>query len=222
MAIVCRRRSTLHPLAGRSTAEDGGGATFLPREEWAKPRGRKSRRRRCSSGDRGAAVLRLDQAKERPWVARRTASSREVVANLKGPAQEIRQAGRSEGGRGVEKGRRYPKPTRLDDEPTTASVGCTEYTRLIEALSRAAFVPLLITSIHHPPSPTCLTMRMRRASSSLVVRPPADRRVSFPGALSVRRRVKQRHAREGRDASESGADNGECRLPAAGGHADAR
>src|SRR5579863_7052370 len=31
-----------------------------------KPRGRKSRRRCCGSGDRGAAVLRLDQAKERP------------------------------------------------------------------------------------------------------------------------------------------------------------
>ncbi len=37
MAIVCRRRSTPHPFAGRSAAEDGGGATFLPREEWAKP-----------------------------------------------------------------------------------------------------------------------------------------------------------------------------------------
>src|SRR6266481_372434 len=24
-----------HPLAGRSAAEDGGGETFLPREEWA-------------------------------------------------------------------------------------------------------------------------------------------------------------------------------------------
>src|SRR5437016_14609147 len=31
--------------SGRSAAEDGGGETFLPREEWAKPRGRKSRRR---------------------------------------------------------------------------------------------------------------------------------------------------------------------------------
>src|SRR5437763_15484424 len=37
-----RRRAATHPLAGRSTAEDGGGETFLPREEWAKPRGRKS------------------------------------------------------------------------------------------------------------------------------------------------------------------------------------
>src|SRR3981081_4239930 len=28
--------------SGRSAAEDGGGETFLPREEWAKARGRKS------------------------------------------------------------------------------------------------------------------------------------------------------------------------------------
>jgi hypothetical protein len=50
---------------GRSAAEDGGGETFLPREEWADPRGRKSHRRRCGSGDRGAAGLRPDQANER-------------------------------------------------------------------------------------------------------------------------------------------------------------
>src|SRR5438552_3028855 len=30
-----RRRSTTHPLAGRSGAEDGAGETLLPREEWA-------------------------------------------------------------------------------------------------------------------------------------------------------------------------------------------
>jgi hypothetical protein len=34
----------------------------LTREEWAKPRGRKSHRRRCGSGDRGVAALRPDQA----------------------------------------------------------------------------------------------------------------------------------------------------------------
>ena len=51
--------------SGRSAAEDGGGETFLPREEWAKPRGRKSHRRRCGSGDRGVAGLRPDQANER-------------------------------------------------------------------------------------------------------------------------------------------------------------
>ena len=68
--LTGRRRSTTHPLAGRSAAEDGGGETFLPREEWAKPRGRKSIRRRCGSGDRGAAVLRPDQAiNETEWCA---------------------------------------------------------------------------------------------------------------------------------------------------------
>ena len=52
-------------VAGHA-AEDDGGETFLPREEWAKPRGRKSTRRRCGSGDRGAADLRPDQAIKRP------------------------------------------------------------------------------------------------------------------------------------------------------------
>src|SRR5579883_2644016 len=55
-----RRRSPTHPPAGWSAAEDALGETFLPREEWAKPRGRKSRRGRCGSGDRGAAGLRPD------------------------------------------------------------------------------------------------------------------------------------------------------------------
>lgn len=52
----------MHPLAGRSAAEDVDVATFLPREEWAKPRGRKSHQRRCGSDDRGEAGLRPDQA----------------------------------------------------------------------------------------------------------------------------------------------------------------
>ena len=34
-------RSTTHPLAGRSAAEDDGGETFLPREEWALAQGKK-------------------------------------------------------------------------------------------------------------------------------------------------------------------------------------
>src|SRR5262249_20244293 len=57
-----RRRSATHPSWGRSAGEDGGGETFLPREEGAKPRGRKSHRRRCGTGDRGADVLWPDQA----------------------------------------------------------------------------------------------------------------------------------------------------------------
>src|SRR5262245_42462891 len=38
------------------------GEFLVSREEWAKPRGRKSTRRRCVRGDRGAAALRLDHA----------------------------------------------------------------------------------------------------------------------------------------------------------------
>jgi hypothetical protein len=60
---ICRPKAIDDaPIFGPSAAEDGGGETFLPREEWAKPRGRKSHRRRCGIGDRGAAVLWPDQA----------------------------------------------------------------------------------------------------------------------------------------------------------------
>ncbi|MDA9495136.1 hypothetical protein XI08_39885 [Bradyrhizobium sp. CCBAU 11361] len=54
-----RRRTRFE---GRSEAEDVVAATFLPREEWAKPRGRKSQQRRCGSDDRGEAGLRPDRA----------------------------------------------------------------------------------------------------------------------------------------------------------------
>src|SRR5882672_1915021 len=79
---------------GWSGAEDGGGATFLPREEWAKPRGRKSNRRRCGSGDRGAAVLWPDQPIRGRGSRAKTASSGEVVANLKGPVNSARRRNR--------------------------------------------------------------------------------------------------------------------------------
>src|SRR5262249_30895210 len=57
MAIDRPQAIDAAPLGGRSASEDGGGRTFLPREEWAQPgsprlrggtpRGRKSRRRHC-------------------------------------------------------------------------------------------------------------------------------------------------------------------------------
>src|SRR6516162_7471377 len=56
-----RGRSATHPK-GRNAVEDAVAATFLAREEWAKPRGRKSLRRRCGLDDRGAAGLRPDRA----------------------------------------------------------------------------------------------------------------------------------------------------------------
>src|SRR5215469_10720247 len=73
-----RRRSTTHPLAGRSAAEDGGGETFLPREEWAKPRGRKSIRPplRLRRSRRSRLSARSSQ-EEATWLARAQQHPRE-------------------------------------------------------------------------------------------------------------------------------------------------
>src|SRR5690242_2918087 len=57
-----RRRSTTHPPAGRSTAEDTAAEIFLPREEWASAQGKKvsasvlrlRRSRRSRSSDRSS------------------------------------------------------------------------------------------------------------------------------------------------------------------------
>src|SRR6516162_1571589 len=59
------------------------GEFLVLREEWAKPRGRKSTRRRCVRGDRGAAALRLDHA-IRGLVARAhsTATKGEDVSDM--------------------------------------------------------------------------------------------------------------------------------------------
>src|SRR5579863_9494655 len=74
------------PLAGRSAAEDGGGESFLLREEWASAQGtkvdppplrlRRSRRSRPSA---------RSSQKEAVWFARRTASSGEDVADVDFP-----------------------------------------------------------------------------------------------------------------------------------------
>src|SRR5262249_3963890 len=74
-----RRRSATHPK-GRSAAEDAVVETFLPREEWAKPRGRKSMRWRCGSDDRGAAGLRPDRAIAEPGASRAEPQVREKMA----------------------------------------------------------------------------------------------------------------------------------------------
>jgi hypothetical protein len=66
MAIKCRRRSTTHPLGGRSVAKDGRREHFLSREEWAVRPGEEILAAPLRQGDRGAAGLRPDQAMERP------------------------------------------------------------------------------------------------------------------------------------------------------------
>src|SRR5580698_919266 len=70
------------PLAGRSAAEDGGGESFLSREEWASAQGKKVSPAPLRPGDRGAAVLRPDQAMERPCGPRTEQSSGQDVADV--------------------------------------------------------------------------------------------------------------------------------------------
>ena len=78
-----RRRSTTHPLAGRSAAEDGGGETFLARARNGRSPGEESRTAAvAASGDRGAAVLWPDHA-IRGHVARAGSTAlREEVAEI--------------------------------------------------------------------------------------------------------------------------------------------
>ena len=193
-----RRRSTPHPFTGRSRAEDGGGATFLPREEWAKPRGRKSNRRRCGSGDRGAAVLWPDQPRKRPWVARRTASSGEVVANLKGPAQEDWHTGRTDGGHSVEKRRHHPSSTDRRQRPSPASCRLARgkasrsgHSGIRSPVaSRQAFAATISANLFDDGE--------TKASAPLIVQPPVSRQISAPRAPPVRRRSQQCQSREGR------------------------
>jgi hypothetical protein len=61
-------------LATAASAKDGSQATFLSREEWRRSRqGKKVDRRHCGIGDRGAAVIRPDQAiEEAAWSGRPT------------------------------------------------------------------------------------------------------------------------------------------------------
>src|SRR6202044_1552951 len=102
-----RRRSTTHPVAGRSAAEEGGGESFLPREE-------------CRLGRQGKKVsptpLRLRRSRrsrpsarsshrEAVWSGRRTASSGEDLANIERRAQVVRRSRRRNGNPGEQKGR---------------------------------------------------------------------------------------------------------------------
>jgi len=119
MAMVSRRRSTTHPQ-GRSTAEDGGGETFLARKEWASrgpPRawsagwqvqGKKVSPPPLRQGDRGFAVLRPDQAITRPRGSCVQQPRWEKTWQT-WPAQEVGFSGRRVRNAGVQKGgRNYP------------------------------------------------------------------------------------------------------------------
>ena len=85
------------------------------REEWPEARGRKSRCRRCGSGDRGEAVLRPDQAIERPCgrapnSSHRRRPGRRWLPRTRGPAA---QEGRKKPWRADRTDRGPPEPQRL-------------------------------------------------------------------------------------------------------------
>src|SRR5260370_1606148 len=77
---------------GRSVAEDGGGETFLPREEWAQPRGRKSRRRHCGKAIEACRPVARSRHEEAARVACQTALQGEDVAGI-GPCKRSSSTG---------------------------------------------------------------------------------------------------------------------------------
>src|SRR5260370_2786 len=97
---------------GRSSGEDGGGETFLPREEWAqpgsrrlrggKPWGRKSRRRHC-----GKAIEALPSCGEITPSRGRAGRAPDSLARRRrgrhGSVQEARLQGRRNRNPGVQK-----------------------------------------------------------------------------------------------------------------------
>ena len=95
--------------AGRSVSGGWQREAFLPREEWAKPRGRKPIRGHCGIDDRGAAGLRRDQAKERTCAPRVGAISREgmpCIGSFQKPPATIQDAVNREQARSSP----YPEP----------------------------------------------------------------------------------------------------------------
>jgi hypothetical protein len=116
---ICRPKAIADaPVFG---PERGGGwrrGDFLVlREEWAKPRGRKSIRRRCGKGDRGAAVLWPDQA-IRGHVARASGSYEGEGWRISWPAQDVGLQERRKRSPSVRKGgyRIVPEANQTNDE----------------------------------------------------------------------------------------------------------
>jgi hypothetical protein len=124
-----RRRSTPHPLTGRSSSGGWRRGDFLASRGMGEAQGKKVEppplRLRRSRHSRPSARSSQREA----VVARRTASSGDVVANLKGPAQEHRHIQRKDGGHVREKGRNRLTPTgrrqRISPAPVGSLVGAS-------------------------------------------------------------------------------------------------
>lgn len=97
------REGTQYPQeychAGWSAAEDASGETFLSREEWALAQGKKVAPRRCVQAIEAQPLLGQIKPSKGQVVCHRTASSREVLANLGCVAQDVAAFGRREGNR---------------------------------------------------------------------------------------------------------------------------
>ena len=108
-----RRRTRFGPQrSGRWRRE-----TFLAREEWAKPRGRKSIRRHCGSGDRGVAGLWPDRAIEGPGARLPRPALLEICRPPTGPTQGVPNRRVRNGKPGVQKGCRSSLKRRTTRRP---------------------------------------------------------------------------------------------------------
>ena len=130
-------------------------------------------------------------------VVRRTASSGEVVANLRSCARGLAHR-RRDGGHRVEKGRHRLSPTgrRQRISPPT----CRLANGTPSQSGHGGLRPPAGSRQRSPHRslPTCSMWGDKKASAPLVVQPPVSRRVSAPCAPPVRRRGQQRQSREGR------------------------
>jgi len=105
--------------AARLSCLARNGRTGVPARSFArggKPRGRKSHRRHCGSGDRGVAGLRPDQANERPGASRTLNSILETCQLAIGPHKRSRVPGEVRDnlarGKAAPRRRNRPNPTR--------------------------------------------------------------------------------------------------------------
>ncbi len=167
----------------------------MPREEWAKPRGRKSIRPplRLRRSRRSRPSARSSHG-EAVWSARRTASSGEDVADVERLAQEARLSRRRKGNPGVQKGQ-FHDPAIRADGAAAADGTCLcrpRRARQPERSKEGPGVPAHADERHSPHrNPTSSTMRTAQPHPSRAAPangndagPPAPRRSTRGGTNS--------------------------------------
>src|SRR5262249_18078650 len=145
---------------GRSAAEDGGGGTFLAREEWAqpgsprlrggKPRGRKSRRRHCGKAIEACRPVARSRHQEAARVARRTAAQGEDMADM-GPCKSPGFKGEGTETLAYRKAAAEPSGTMARRRlQTPESISCGYRCRSIEALRGPRSLTVRLDDPHPP------------------------------------------------------------------------